>query len=108
VIPLEAVPDFERGWYPGSNGPVLNPVHPALYPIIYGRTMGKLPGSDTATVLEPPELKGVDPKFVSKRFQFLPSDSSVGGDGKVTLASPSISITSTQLFTRNCEGRGVI
>jgi len=87
VVPLEAVPDSERDWHPGSDGFVLNLVHPALYPIVYGRTMGTLPGSDSATVLIPPELKGADPKFVSKRFQFLPSDFAVDGDGKVTLIS---------------------
>ena len=87
VVPLEAVPDSEKDWHPGSNGFLLNLVHPGLYPIVYGRTMGKLPGSDTATILVPPELTGTDPKFVSERFQFLPSDFSVGGDGKVTLAS---------------------
>ena len=90
VIPLEAVPDSERDWHPGSDGFVLNLVHPALYPIVYGRTMGKLPGSDTATTLVPPEIEETDPKFVSKRFQFLPSDFSVDGDGKVTLISPYI------------------
>ena len=90
VIPLEAVPDSERDWHPGSDGFVLNLVHPALYPIVYGRTMGKLPGSDTATILVPPELKDIDPKFVSRSFQFLPSDFSVDGDGKVTLISPYI------------------
>ena len=52
--------------------------------------MGKLSGSGTATILEPPELEGADPKFISKRFQWLPSDFSVDGDGKVTLASPYI------------------
>ena len=52
--------------------------------------MGKLSGSDTATILGPPEMKAADPKFVSKRFQFLPSDFSVDGDGKVTLISPYI------------------
>ena len=90
VVPLEAVPDSERDWHPGSDGFVLNLVHPALYPIVYGRTMGKLHGSDTATILGPPRLKGADPRFVSKRFQFLPSDFSVDNDGKVTLASPYI------------------
>ena len=90
VVPLEAVPDSERDWHPGSDGLVLNLVHPALYPVVYGRTMGKLPGSDSATILFPPELKGVDSKFVSKRFQFLPSDFSVDNSGKVTLISPYI------------------
>jgi len=91
VAPLEAVPDSERDWNPGSNGFVLNLVHPSLYPIVYGRTMGKVSGSDTATILGPPtELEGANPEFVSKRFQWLPSDFSVDGHGKVTLTSPYI------------------
>ena len=90
VIPLEAVPDSERDWNPGSDGFVLNLVHPSLYPIVYGRTMGKIPGSDTATILEPPGLEGADPVFVSKHFQWLPSDFSVDNHGKATLTSPYI------------------
>ena len=90
AIPLEAVPDSERDWHPGSNGLVLNLVHPSLYPIVYGRTVGKLPGSDTVTILGFPGLEGADPSFVSKRFQWLPSDFSVDSHGKVTLISPYI------------------
>jgi len=49
--------------------------------------MGKLPGSDTPTILVPPEINVANPKFVSKRFQFLPSDFWVDNNGKVTLIS---------------------
>ena len=87
---LEAVPDSEKDWHPGSDGLVLDLVHPSLYPIVYDRTMGKISGSDTTTVLECPELEGGDPQFVSKRFQWLPSDFSVEGDGMVSLTSPYI------------------
>jgi len=90
VAPLEAVLDSERDWHPGSDGFVLNLVHPALYPIVYGRTVGKLHGSDSVTVLVPPEIEGADHEFISRRFQFLPSDFSVDGDGNVTLISPYI------------------
>jgi len=90
VAPLEVVPDAERDWHPGSDGFVLNLVHPALYPIVYGRTVGRLPGSDTAAILVPPEVKGADPKFVSKHFQFLPSDFSVDDNGNITFISPYI------------------
>ena len=89
MAPLEAVPDSERDWHPGSGDLVHNLAHPALYPIVYGRTMGKATGSDAVTILEPPELQGAD-KFISKRFQWMPSDFSVGADGKVTLLSPYI------------------
>jgi len=90
AIPLEAVPDSEKDWHPGSNGLVLNLVHPSLYPIVYGRTVGKLPSSNAVAILEFPGLEGADPGFVSKRFQWLPSDFSVDGHGKVTLISPYI------------------
>ena len=52
--------------------------------------MGKMSGSETATVLEPPELEDANPMFVSRHFQLLPSDFSVDGDGRVTLVSPYI------------------
>ena len=88
VVPLENVPDSEKDWHPGSDGLVLDLVHPSLYPIVYGRTMGKASGS--ATILAPPEFDGADEECISKRFQWLPSDFSVSDDGKVTLTSPYI------------------
>ena len=90
MTPLESVPDSERDWHPGSEGFVFNLVHPSLYPIVYGRTMGKVSGSDVPAILEPPQLAGANPKFTSRRFQLLPSDFSVDSDGKVILTSPYI------------------
>ena len=87
---MENIPDFEKDWHPGSDGFVHNLAHPSLYSIVYGRSVGKTPGSDTATILEPPVLEGAGPKYVSRRFQWIPSDFSVDDDGKVTLASPYI------------------
>ena len=52
--------------------------------------MGKVPGSDTAAILKPPKIEDVSPKYVSKRFQWIPSDFYVGDDGKITLTSPYI------------------
>ena len=88
MVPLETVPDSEKDWHPGSDGLVRALVHPSLYPIVFGRTMGKVTGSNTATILKAPTLQ--NSKHVSKRFQWLPSDFAVDGDGKVTLASPYI------------------
>jgi len=105
VTSLENVPDSEKDWHPGSDGLVLDLVHPSLYPIVYGRTMGKMSGSDTAAILEPPEFEGTDAEFVSKRFQWLPSDFSIDGDGKVTLTSPYINNVHP---TRNKELYSVI
>lgn len=36
--PLLAVEDGDKDWHPGSNGKVLNLVHPSLYPFVHGRT----------------------------------------------------------------------
>ncbi|KAF9779818.1 hypothetical protein BJ322DRAFT_1167008 [Thelephora terrestris] len=88
VAPLESVPDSEKDWHPGSDGLVLDLVHPSLYPIVYERTMSKNPGSASPTVVEAPEF--CDPTFTSQTFQWLPSDFSVDPNGKVTLASPYI------------------
>jgi len=38
VAELEDVPDNRKDWHPGSNGKVLDLVHPSLYPLVYGRT----------------------------------------------------------------------
>jgi hypothetical protein len=37
--PLEAVPEKQKDWHPGSDGKVLDLVHPSLYPLIYGRSL---------------------------------------------------------------------
>jgi len=105
VAPLENVPDSEKDWHPGSDGLVLDLVHPSLYPVVYDRTVGKTPGSDTAVVLAPPEFDGADAEFISKRFQWLPSDFSVDDEGKVTLTSPYINNVHP---TRNKELYSVI
>ena len=90
VAPLESVPDSEKDWHPGSDGLVLDLVHPSLYPIVYGRTIGTGPGSVTAAALVAPTFGDSDSKFISKKFQWLPSDFLVDHDGKVTLKSPYI------------------
>ncbi|KAJ6553919.1 hypothetical protein DFH09DRAFT_1166249 [Mycena vulgaris] len=88
VTELEDVPDDLKDWHPGSNGQVLDLVHPSPYPIIYGRTR-----SSDSTVLTPPEP---DPSMhyaeraLSNSFCWLPSDFSIGTDGSVKLVSPYI------------------
>jgi hypothetical protein len=36
VAKLEAVPHNQKDWHPGSNGKVLDVVHPSLFPLMYG------------------------------------------------------------------------
>jgi hypothetical protein len=38
VAPLEDVPERLRDWHPGSNGLVLDLVHPSLWPLVYGKS----------------------------------------------------------------------
>ncbi|TFY53754.1 hypothetical protein EVJ58_g9272 [Rhodofomes roseus] len=85
LAPLESVPDSEKDWHPGSDGKVLDLVHPSLYPVIYGRT-----ASTSGQLLEPRIDDDMDSVFTSGRFQWLPSDFHVAGDGTVKLTSPYI------------------
>ncbi|KAJ7499569.1 hypothetical protein FB451DRAFT_1347700 [Mycena latifolia] len=85
VAELEDVPDDLKDWHPGSNGQVLDLVHPSLYPIIYGRTRS---GS---TLVKPSTRDGSETyasNSISRDFCWLPSDFSVDAtDGSVTLVS---------------------
>lgn len=38
VNPLENIPSSSKDWHPGSNGQVLDLVHPSLFPLIYGQS----------------------------------------------------------------------
>ncbi|KAJ7863870.1 hypothetical protein B0H13DRAFT_2070038 [Mycena leptocephala] len=75
-------------WHPGSNGKVLDLVHPSLYCIVYGRTHAYLPGKPRV----PSNFRRVDPppNTAAKSFMF-----SKPLDGSVKLVSPYIKI-----FTR--------
>ncbi|KAJ3492053.1 hypothetical protein NLG97_g5484 [Lecanicillium saksenae] len=38
IASLEQIPENEKDWHPGSDGKVLDLVHPSLWPLVYGRT----------------------------------------------------------------------
>lgn len=38
VAPLEDVSDDQKDWHPGSDGKVLDLVHPSLFPLMYGKS----------------------------------------------------------------------
>ncbi|KAF8637295.1 hypothetical protein AX16_010825, partial [Volvariella volvacea WC 439] len=38
VRPLEDIPDKDKNWHPGSDGKVLDLVHPSLFPLLYGKS----------------------------------------------------------------------
>ncbi|KAH8809576.1 hypothetical protein DL96DRAFT_1821843 [Flagelloscypha sp. PMI_526] len=87
---LENVPDAEKDWHPGSDGLVLDLVHPSLYPIVYGRTLQKDSDNPSQTIHpEPPKEDYMD-SFISKKHSWIPSDFAVDKDGKCRLLSPYI------------------
>jgi len=38
VAPLENIPEVYKDYHPGSDGKVIDLVHPSLFPLIYGRS----------------------------------------------------------------------
>lgn len=78
---LEDIPDEQKDWHPGSNKQVLDLVHPSLYPIVNKRTLNTAgehplwPSPNGAT------------EYLSKRFQWLPSDFAIDSNGKAHLSS---------------------
>ncbi|MFE0416351.1 DUF4246 domain-containing protein [Streptomyces tendae] len=76
---LEEVPDAAKDWHPGSDGQVLDLVHPSLFCLVRGVSGG-------------PERAWLRQNFIadyefSERFQWLPTDVEVGDDGDVTFRS---------------------
>ncbi|KAJ7051810.1 hypothetical protein C8F01DRAFT_1262595 [Mycena amicta] len=91
VKPLEDVPEPQKDWHPGSNERVLDLVHPSLYPLLFEKTWGTHNNGTIRTFHPPSAAKlGVSRQFVSRRFQWLPSDFTVSPQGSVKLASPYI------------------
>ncbi|MFI6982969.1 DUF4246 domain-containing protein [Embleya sp. NPDC050154] len=80
VRALEQVPEAEQDWHPGSDGQVLDLVHPSLFCLVRG-------------VSEAPERAWRNPtsrysKYeVSEKFQWLPTDVDVSDDGDVAFRS---------------------
>jgi hypothetical protein len=111
VVPLEEVPDVDKDWHPGSDGMVLDLVHPSLFPLVYGRSR-ILPDSlcglrdcvrragEGVVIPVPPKEEsheisicnwglGIGPETVtlfSRKFQWLPCDISLSsGQAKYLL-----------------------
>ena len=108
---LEDIPERLRDWHPGSDGKVLDLVHPSLFPLVYGRSRVLSSGSvdlqqctnhiGKGEIVSTPDDVEVNvvgrsrnindywgstrPKFWSKAFQWLPCDVRfVGEDVRIT------------------------
>ncbi|TFK95680.1 hypothetical protein BDV98DRAFT_577376 [Pterulicium gracile] len=78
-------------WRAGSDGQVLDLVHPSLYPIIYDHTHAWHPDDGQFKPLEAPRpLPGSSNTHLSRHFCWLPSDFSIAPDGTAKLISPYI------------------
>lgn len=108
VKPLEDVPEEQRDWHPGSDGKVLDLVHPSLYPLVYGRSHvvpDRVIGVDDAiasagqgvvvpasTELRKPHVRvfsrdATSSPIVSNSFQWLPCNVAISPDGAATIQS---------------------
>ncbi|MFF9909088.1 DUF4246 domain-containing protein [Streptomyces sp. NPDC013457] len=77
---LEQVPGEEQDWHPGSDGQVLDLVHPSLFCLVREASVG------AERAWRNPTDRYSKHEF-SERFQWLPSDVEVGDDGDVTFRS---------------------
>ncbi|WP_278262082.1 DUF4246 domain-containing protein [Nocardia sp. AG03] len=80
VRPLEEVPEAERDWHPGSDGQVLDLVHPSLFCYVRGVSL-------PADAPWPTTERGLARSALSERFQWLPTDVAVDADGGVEFVS---------------------
>lgn len=108
VIPLENVPAEEKDYHPGSDGKVVDLVHPSLFPVIYGRTrvipdrtigiddcldsMGEgqllpIPEETEASTQGGPYRTLPHPATLSTKFQWLPCDVKISEDGTCQILS---------------------
>ena len=77
---LEDVPDAERDWHPGSDGQVLDLVHPSLFCLVR-----EVSGPDASSWPAPSRHGGQ--YALSNTFQWLPTDVEVGEDGDAVFHS---------------------
>ncbi|GAB3455741.1 hypothetical protein GCM10027570_36640 [Streptomonospora sediminis] len=78
---LEEVGEAEQDWHPGSDGQVLDLVHPSLFCLVRG-----VSGAPEEAWQSPAAKWGPRYEF-SQEFQWLPTDVEVGGDGDAVFRS---------------------
>ncbi|WP_418959589.1 DUF4246 domain-containing protein [Streptomyces tritici] len=77
---LEDVPEAEQDWHPGSDGQVLDLVHPSLFCLVRGVS------GEPERAWDNPTDRYSTYEF-SEKFQWLPTDVEVSGDGDVAFRS---------------------
>jgi hypothetical protein len=96
VALLESVPDKPKDWHPGSDGKVLDIVHPSLYPLMYGKSkylpFDKVPLQDCSAYTGqgdtvPTLSLSADEIDYSAKHQWLPCEVSIGTNGEARITS---------------------
>ncbi|PHH66824.1 hypothetical protein CDD81_5956 [Ophiocordyceps australis] len=106
VKPLEDVPQDAKDWHPGSDGKVLDLVHPSLWPLVYGRSRilphGQLsldsclqerdigcdlPRPDPSELMTSVYWQGTLIPSLSLKFQWLPCNVSIDAQGHAKIES---------------------
>ena len=96
MTPFEDIPDNHKDWHPGSDGKVLDLVHPSLYPLLYGRS--KILPEGTVPLFSchrycgrgevVPEVHALDsPELYPEKFQWLPCEVKLADDGAAKITS---------------------
>lgn len=94
VTPLENIPESRKDWHPGSDGKVLDIVHPSLCPLVYGRS--RILSDKRVPLITCHEYSGggdiipmpkVESEYYSKNFQWLPCEVQLGDDGNARITS---------------------
>ena len=90
-----AIPENLKDWHPGSDGKVLDLVHPSLCPLVYGRTRILCDGGTTTLddciercgqgeIVDIPECEPeptpYNTKVFSTNFQWLPCEVDISGE----------------------------
>ncbi|MFI1401096.1 DUF4246 domain-containing protein [Streptomyces sp. NPDC020681] len=78
---LEEVPEADKDWHPGSDGQVLDLVHPSLF-----CNVREVSGGPERAWQHPETNRWTQYEF-SDKFQWLPTDTEVGEDGQIVFRS---------------------
>ncbi|KAK1637387.1 hypothetical protein BDP81DRAFT_460919 [Colletotrichum phormii] len=72
VAALENVPENEKDWHPGSDGKVLDLVHPSLWPLVFGKS--RIVSDKRILLKDTLAACGHGRRLWSVKFQWLPCD----------------------------------
>jgi hypothetical protein len=89
VAKLADIPDHQKDWHPGSDGRVLDLVHPGLYLFVSGKTRTIQPNQPDDAPSVPTSLPRREGRheFASNEYQWIPTAIAVDTNGKVTFLS---------------------